>query len=77
MSLELSSKAFIIHVASGQITSVGRVPADVKGGLEVKIDRPGYSILEVELDANQAALSMADLQNGHHVHVAAGKLVKK
>jgi hypothetical protein len=75
--MELSSKAFIIHDASGQIVSVGRVPANVKGRLEVKIDKQGYSVLEVELDADQAALPMMDLQNGHRVHIASGKLVKK
>jgi hypothetical protein len=75
--MELSSKAFIIHDASGQIVSVGRVPANVKGRLEVRIDRPGYSVLEVELDADQAALPMMDLQNGHRVHIASGKLQKK
>jgi hypothetical protein len=77
MSMEFSAKAFIIHDHSGKIESVGRVPANLKGKLEVKIDRPGYSVLEVELDADQAALPLMDIQNGHSVHVASGKLVKK
>jgi len=75
--MELSSKAFIIHEASGQIASVGRAPANLKGKLEVKIGQEGYSVLEVELDAEQAAMPMIDLHNSHHVHVASGKLVKK
>ncbi|WP_058187941.1 hypothetical protein [Terracidiphilus gabretensis] len=75
--MEFSAKAFIIHDTSGKIVSVGRAPANLKGKLEVKIDRPGFSVLEVELDADQAALPLMDIQNGHHVHVASGKLVKK
>jgi hypothetical protein len=76
-NMKLSSKAFIIHDASGQIVSVGRVPANVKGKLEVKIDREGYSVLEVELDRAQAAMRMEDLLGSHQVDIASRRLVKK
>ncbi len=75
--MELSSKAFVIHDASGEIISVGRVPKDVKGRIEVKTDTPGHSVLEVELSADQAAMSLPDLHKNHKVQVASKKLVKK
>lgn len=75
--MEYSSKAFIIHDASGEIISVGRVPKGVKGRIEVKTDIGGHSVLEVELDAGQAAMSLPDLHKNHKVHVASKKLVKK
>jgi hypothetical protein len=75
--MELSSKAFIIHDASGQIVSVGRVPASARGRVEVKSDVEAHSVLEVELDAEQAAMSVADLHKSHKVHIASKKLVKK
>ena len=77
MKTELSSKAFIIHDASGQIVSVGRVPANIRGKVEVKTETKGHSVLEVELDAEQAAMSVADLHKNHTVHVTSKKLIKK
>lgn len=75
--MELSSKAFVIHDASGEIISVGRVPKGVKGRIEVKTDTAGHSVLEVELSADQAAMSLPDLHKNHKVQVASKKLVKK
>lgn len=75
--MELSSKAFIIHDASGQILSVGRVPNNVRGRVEVKTDMAGCSVLEVELDHHQAAMSVGDLHKSHKVDVASKKLLKK
>ena len=75
--LKLSTKAFVIHDASGEIVSVGRVPAGVRGKIEVKTDVEGHSVLEVELEANQAAMSMLDLHKNHKVHVTSKKLVRK
>lgn len=75
--MEYSSKAFIIHDASGEIISVGRVPAGVKGRLEVKTDVKEHSVLEVELDADQAAMSPMDLHKKHKVNVSSKKLVRK
>jgi hypothetical protein len=77
MNMEYSSKAFVIHDASGEIVSVGRVPKGVKGRIEIKSDVAGHSVLEVELDADQAAMSLMDLHKNHKVHVASKKLVKK
>jgi hypothetical protein len=75
--MELSRKAFIIYDASGQVVSVGRVPANVRGKVEVKTDMEGHSVLEIELDADQAAMSLVDLHNSHRVHLASRKLVRK
>jgi len=75
--MELSSKAYIVHDASGEIISVGRVPKNLRGRLEVRSGDPGHSVLEVELNPEQAAMSVADLHNHHRVHVSAKKLVKK
>jgi len=75
--MEYSSKAFVIHDASGEIVSVGRVPKGVKGRMEVKTDTKGHSVLELELDAEQAAMSVEDLHKNHTVNVASKKLVKK
>ncbi len=70
-------KAIVIHDASGQILSVGRVPANVPGRIEVKTDVPGCFVLEVELDKAQAAMSPLDIHNTHKVHVPSRKLIKK
>ena len=75
--MELSPKAFITHNASGQIVSVGRVPLNIRGKVEVKTDVAGHSVLEVDLDQHQAAMSVADLHKSHKVDVASKKLVKK
>ena len=75
--MEFSSKAFIIHDAAGTILSVGRVPAKVRGRVEVKPVMDGHSVLEVELDSEQSAMSVADLHKNHKIHVASKKLVKK
>lgn len=75
--MELSAKAFIVHDASGQIVSVGRVPANIRGKVEVKPTVAGHSVLEVELDHHQAAMSVADIHKSHKVDVASKKLVKK
>jgi hypothetical protein len=77
MNMELSSKAFVIHDTSGEIISVGRVPTGVKGKVEVRTDVEGHSVVEVELDAHQAAMSLPDLHKNHKVHVASKKLVRK
>lgn len=77
MTVEYSSKAFVIHDGSGEIISVGRVPKGVKGRVEIKTDVKGHSVLEVELDAAQAAMSVQDLHKNHKVHMASKKLVKK
>lgn len=75
--MELSSKAYIVHDASGEIVSVGRVPKNLRGRLEVRSGDAGHSVLEVELDAQQAAMSLADLHNRHKVHVPTKKLIRK
>lgn len=74
---EYSSKAFVIHDGSGEIISVGRVPKGVKGRVEIKTDVKGHSVLEVELNAEQAAMSLTDLHKNHKVHVASKKLERK
>ena len=75
--IKYSPKAIIIHDSSGQILSVGRVPANVPGRIEVKTDMPGCFVLEVDLDKAQAAMSPVDIHNTHKIHVASRKLVKK
>jgi hypothetical protein len=75
--VKYSAKAIVIHNASGEILSVGRIPANVPGRIEVKTDMPGCFVLEVDLDKAQAAMSPADIHNNHKIHVAARKLVKK
>ena len=77
MKINYSAKAFIIHDVSGQIVSVGRVPENTRGRVEVKPSMEGHTVLEVELDAAQAAMSVADLHKNHKVHVGSKKLVKK
>ena len=77
MKTELSSKAFIIHDPSGQIVSVGRVPVNARGRVEIKTVTKGHSVLEVELDAGQSAMSVTDLHKNHKIDVASKKLVKK
>jgi len=77
MNMELSSKAFVIYDPSGQIVSVGRVPANIRGRVEVKPSVEGHSVIEVQLDADQAAMSVVDLHKSHKVHVASKKLLKK
>lgn len=77
MNVEFSSKAFVIHDASGQIISVARVPANLRGRVEIRPSMPGHSVIEIELDREQAAMSVADLHKNHKVHVASKKLVKK
>lgn len=76
-NVKLSSKAFIVHDAAGQIVSVGRVPAKVRGKVEVKTDMEGYSVLEVELDKAQAAMRVEELLNRHQVDLASRRLVRK
>lgn len=75
--VKYSPKAIVIHDASGQILSVGRVPANVPGRIEVKTEMPGCLVLEVDLNKAQAAMSPVDIHNTHKVHVASRKLVKK
>jgi hypothetical protein len=74
--VKLSPKAYIIHDASGTIISVGRVPLKSKVRIEVKPRDQAHSVLEVELNAEQAAMSPLDLHKGHKVHVGQKKLVK-
>ena len=75
--IKYSSKAIVIHDASGRILSVGRSPANIKGRIEVKTDMPGCYVIEVDLDKAQAAMSPQDIHNTHQVHVASRKLVRK
>jgi hypothetical protein len=77
MNMELSSKAFIVHDASGQIVSVGRAAVNIRGKVELKPTVPGHSVLEVELDNHQATMPVADLHKSHKVDVASKKLLKK
>jgi len=77
MGNEVSAKAIIVHDASGQIISVGRAPPNSRVRVEVKSETDGHSVLEVQLDSEQASLSLADLHKSHKVHVASKTLVKK
>ena len=75
--MNYSAKAFVIHDATGQIVSVGRVPENTRGRVEVKSSVEGHVVLEVELDADQAAMSVADLHTKHKLRLGSKKLVKK
>jgi hypothetical protein len=72
----LSTKAYITHDASGNIISVGRVPLKSEVRIEVKPRNTAHSVLEVELTAQQAAMSLLELHKGHKVDVGQKKLVK-
>jgi hypothetical protein len=76
-NVKLSSKAFIIHDDSGKIVGVGRVPEHLRDKVGVRIERLGHSVLEVELDAEQAAMSVSELHQSHEVHMPSKKLVRK
>jgi hypothetical protein len=77
VNTKYSSKAVIIHDASGEIVSVGRVPENLRGRLEVKPSASAHSVLEVELDPHEAAMTPGDLHKNYKVHVASKKIVKK
>jgi hypothetical protein len=72
-----SSKAYIIHDAQGNVISVGRVPADVRGRVEIRPRNKGHSVLEIDLNAEQDSMSVMDLHKTHKVQVKEKKLVKK
>jgi len=72
-----SSKAYITHDAQGNIISVGRVPLDLRGRIEIKPRNKAHSVLEIELSAEQSSMPVLDLHKTHKVHVEQKKLVKK
>jgi|HubBroStandDraft_6_1064221.scaffolds.fasta_scaffold1675843_1 hypothetical protein len=74
--IQFSSKAYITHDASGSIISVGRVPLNSRVRVEVRPRNKAHSVLEVELNAEQASMSVLDLHKTHKVHVTQKKLVK-
>jgi len=75
--MELSSKAFIIHDAFGKIISVGRAVTGIRGKVGVKPTVPENSVLEVELDHHQAAMSVSDLHESHKIDITSKRLVKR
>jgi hypothetical protein len=72
-----SSKAYITHDAQGNVISVGRVPQNTRGRVEVRPRNKAHSVLEIELNAEQGSMSVLDLHKTHKVHVQQKKLVKK
>lgn len=75
--IRFSSKAFITHDAHGNVISVGRVPVNSRGRVEIRPRNKAHSVLEIELNAEQASMSVLDLHKTHRVHVQEKKLVKK
>ncbi len=75
--IHYSSKAYITHDAQGNIVSVGRVPLDLRGRIEIRPRNKAHSVLEIELNAEQGSMSVLDLHKTHKVHVEQKKLVKK
>ncbi len=75
--VRFSSKAYITHDAQGNIVSVGRVPVNLRGRVEVRPKNKAHSVLEVELNAEQDSMSVLILHKTHKVHVEGMKLVKK
>jgi hypothetical protein len=74
--MEYSTKAFVIHDGNGQIISVGRPAARLRGKVDVKPVMAGHLVTEIELDANQSAMSVAELHKSHRVDTRSGKLVR-
>jgi hypothetical protein len=74
--VKLSPKAYITHDTSGNIISVGRVPLKSEVRIEVKPRNKAHSVLEVELNAEQAAMPLLELHKRHKVHVGQKRLVK-
>lgn len=72
-----SPKVHVIHNEHGDVISVGRVPLNTRGRLEVRPRNKAYSVLEVELTAEQDLLSVLELHKTHRVQMDAKKLVKK
>jgi hypothetical protein len=72
-----SSKAYIIHDPQGNIISVGRVPLNSRGRVEVRPKNKAHSVLEIQLNAEQDSMSVLDLHKTHKVHVEHKQLVKK
>jgi hypothetical protein len=72
-----SPKAYIIHDPQGNIISVGRVPLNTRGRVEVRPRNKAHSVLEIELNAEQDSMTVLDLHKSHRVHVEQKKLVKK
>ena len=75
--VDYSSKAYIIHDPQGDIISVGRVPLNTRGRVEVRPRNKAHSVLEIELNAEQDSMTVLDLHKTHRVHVEQKKLVKK
>ena len=52
-----SPKAYIIHDTQGNIISVGRVPLNTRGRVEIRPRNQAHSVLEIELNAKQDAMT--------------------
>jgi hypothetical protein len=74
--VHFSSKAYITHDAQGNIISVGRVPVNLRGRVEVRPKNKAHSVMEVELNAQQDSMSALDLHKTHKVHIDGKRLVK-
>lgn len=75
--VRFSRKAFVTHDAQGNVISVGRVPVNLRGRVEVRPKNKAHSVMEVELNAEQDSMSVLDLHKTHKLHVDGKKLVKK
>lgn len=75
--IRFSSKAYVTHDVQGNVISVGRVPVNIRGRVEIRPKNKAHSVLEVELNAEQDSMSVLDLHKTHRVHVQEKKLVKK
>ena len=56
---------------------MGRAVTGIRGKVGVKPTVPEHSVLEVELDHHQAAMSVADLHKSHKIDITSKRLVKK
>jgi hypothetical protein len=75
--IRYSPKAYVIHDEKGEVISVGRVPLNIRGKVEIRPRNKAHAVLEVELSAEQDSLSVLELHQTHKLHVDAKKLVKK
>ena len=76
-NVRFSSKAYITHDAQGNVISIGRLPVNTRGRVEIRPRNKAHSVLEVELNSEQDSMSVLDLHKTHKVQVQDKKLVKK
>jgi hypothetical protein len=75
--MDYEKKAFVIHNSGGRIIHLGRVPVGTRGKVDIRPGNPEHTVIQVQLDAEQAAMTVAELHRTHKVHVSTKKLVRR